>query len=110
VRRVTERVLVHAGFQVSGFATAVEAQRALAAGTFSMLLTDGIVPGGGVPELIQSFKAKYPDASVLICSGYGEEDLHLMGVAPGSYRFLHKPYPSHELVRTVRELMAQHAA
>jgi signal transduction histidine kinase/ActR/RegA family two-component response regulator len=101
VRRTMERMLRRAGFAVSGHERADDARRALAEGSFDMLVTDAVVPGGGVPELIRAFRARHADAPVLVCSGHVEEELVLEGIARDELGFLGKPFSSQTLLDAI---------
>ena len=71
VRRMTERMLVRAGFAV---VAAASGQAALAAaqdgGRFDLLLTDMVMPGMSGRELAHDLLAEDPSLRVLFMSGY----------------------------------------
>jgi len=70
-----------------------------------MLVTDAIMPGGVVTDLIEAFRRRFPDAPVLVCSGYVEEEVLARNVKAGEFAFLQKPVSSTMLRAKVRELL-----
>lgn len=105
VRHVLERTLAKAGHVVSSHEIAATARTALEKEAFDLLLTDSVVPGGGVGDLIQRFVATYPDAPVVICSGYVKEQLLLDGIEADAYRFIEKPFRAREVVAAIDEAL-----
>jgi signal transduction histidine kinase len=70
-----------------------------------LLVTDAIMPGGIVTELIEAFRARFAEAPVLVCSGYVEEDVLARNLKAGEFAFLQKPVSSSMLRVKVRELL-----
>jgi two-component system, cell cycle sensor histidine kinase and response regulator CckA len=75
------------------------------AGKLTLLVTDGIMPGRPVAELVDAFVQAHPDGKVLVCSGYLEDAIVKGVVGRGAAAFLSKPVRSHELARAVAELL-----
>ncbi len=71
-----------------------------------LLVTDAIMPGGNVTDLIDAFTKRFPDAPVLVCSGYVEEDVLARDLSAGAFEFLQKPVSSSTLRNKVRSLLA----
>ena len=103
VRRVLERTLAKAGHHVSSHEVAATARSALETEAFDCLLTDSVVPGGGVGDLIQRFIAANPRAPVLVCSGHVREQLIVEGIVAASYRFIEKPFRPQEVITAIAE-------
>ncbi|HEY4221072.1 MAG TPA: ATP-binding protein [Myxococcota bacterium] len=111
VLRIFIRILKRAGYEVTAFERVAPALAALAVSEFDVLMTDVIVPDGGVPSLIDSFRKRAaPGAPILVCSGHVEEDLVAHGIARGDYRFLRKPFAGPELIAALDELFAKTGA
>lgn len=106
VRVAVRRILQHLGFEVSEAATVDEARSLLQTRDFGLLISDGVVPNGGVGSFIQEFSAKFRRAPVILCSGYLEEDLALRGVASGKCAFLAKPFTAHELHELITRVLS----
>ncbi|MFO0735341.1 MAG: ATP-binding protein [Labilithrix sp.] len=109
VRRVLERTLAKAGHEVSSHEVAATARRALETEEFDCLLTDSVVPGGGVGDLIQRFVATHPGAPVLVCSGYVREQLIVEGIEADAYRFIEKPFRSQDVLAAIDEALRARA-
>lgn len=103
VQRAIHRILTAEEYDVVCVARVAEARKALEERDFSMLLTDGIVPDGGVGELVEEFRARTSGGPVIVCSGYVEEELALSGIASGRVTFLAKPFTPSALTTLVRE-------
>lgn len=80
---------------------AVEAQRLEAIGR----LADAVMPGLPTQDLIAEFRRVLPDAPVLVCSGYVEEELVRRGIAEGTVALLPKPFAGSALVARIRQLL-----
>ncbi len=93
VRRLAERALIAAGWQVAAFGSAEDALAAtLAPGpTPGAIVADRTLPGMDGPSLIASMRARWPKLPAVLVSGYtdstGEAD-----PAVGKTVFLAKPY------------------
>ncbi len=74
-------------------------------GGIDLLCTDGIMPGTPSKVLIDTFQEKYPNAPVLVCSGYMEEDLVRRDIETGTVSFLAKPFTATALAERVSELL-----
>jgi signal transduction histidine kinase/CheY-like chemotaxis protein len=103
------RVLQRGGYEVSAFERAALAEQAAASGDFAALVTDAIVPGGGVVELMAAFRRANPRSPILVCSGHVEEELITHGIARGDYRFLRKPVEIDALLAAVAGLPTEPA-
>lgn len=108
VRTAFRRILKHAGLKVVEAGTVAEARAACDSRRFSLLISDGVLPDGGVGEFIRDFRSRQK-APVILCSGYLEEDLALEGIARGQCSFLPKPFSATDLTALVDELLEDSA-
>ena len=102
VRRVCQRVLSSAGYQVVAARNGEEALELAATGRFDLLLTDLVMPRLGGQQLATKLRERLPGLRVLFLSGYTEE-----GPAtdtPGA-AFLRKPFTPAALSLAVRTLL-----
>ncbi len=67
-------------------------------GEFNVLVTDGIMPGGGTRQLIDDFLTARPDGRVIVCSGYFDDELSLRDINARTFDFIPKPFSPSELV------------
>ena len=105
VRRLTERALQRAGWQVSAVESAEAAMERLprrgdSTGPPSVLVSDIVLPGMDGTELVRAVRAIWPDLPAVLVSGYTDSallgDLTAQGVA-----FLAKPFRLRDLVACV---------
>lgn len=109
LRPLLTRVLERGGHSVHACADAAAARTALDVRPFDLLVTDAIVPGGGVPSLIAEFRTR-GQGPVLVCSGQVDEDEVLDGIDRKDLAFLAKPFTPDVLLRTLATLRARYTA
>ena len=63
------------------------------------------MPGMPAQHLIDGFRQLFPNAPVLVCSGYVEEELVRRGIEEGAVAVLPKPFTADALVAKVRVLL-----
>ena len=108
VRKITERILRGAGYEVTGTDRGAEALEMCGEGAqaIDLLLTDVVMPEVLGTELVVAARASRPELRVLFMSGYSHEVLAPEALAGQSdSSFIEKPFSSEELLRTVRQLL-----
>jgi DNA-binding NtrC family response regulator len=108
LREVMGDVLVKDGFVCIPCANGADAMRLIDAGPykFNLLLSDVKMPGtvDGF-EVAERFKAKYPEGSVILLSGYIDEKA-AGSLSKDRVRVLPKPVRAQELLDAVKEALA----
>jgi DNA-binding NtrC family response regulator len=107
VRQVIVRTLIAEGHQVAE-AEDVDSGLAMIAGfvgELGLLVTDGIMPGRPVGELVAGYRSAHATGKVLVCSGYLEDPSIKHVVEGGGAAFLAKPVRAQELARAVADLL-----
>ena len=108
LREVIGDVLVKEGFVCIPCANGPDAMRLIDAGPykFDLLLSDVKMPGtvDGF-EVAKRFKAKYPEGSVILLSGYIDEKA-AGSLSRDRVRVLQKPLRAQELLDAVKEALA----
>lgn len=104
VRDILRLILLSSGFQV---AEAVDGEEAVqkyleAPQNFDVILMDLNMPRLGGDEAIRKIKAQHHQTQVILVSGGADRPPEIPGV-----RYLQKPFLNDELVRLVREAVAQ---
>lgn len=107
VRKVIVQSLATAGHEV------IEARDVEAAldvirrhrGDIELLITDGIMPGLPVRQLIVAFQETFPQSAILVCSGYLEDQAVRQAIELGSATFLAKPFRKQELLNLTARLL-----
>jgi len=109
VRTTLARALRQAGHRVVEVSD-VEAGRVVVrerGAEFDVLVTDGIMPGGSTRQLIDDFLMARPNARVIICSGYIEDELSIRDLGEQTFEFVQKPFSPSELVARLASASAQ---
>jgi CheY-like chemotaxis protein len=106
VRNVTAHVLESAGYRLVVAGSAAEALDAYRrrSGSFDLLLADVVMPGMSGRELATELESSYPQARVLLMSGYAEQ-LAFGESAPRRRKYLAKPFSVQTLLSRVREVL-----
>jgi DNA-binding NtrC family response regulator len=78
-----------------------------AAQPIDLLISDAIMPGRSVLDLIDAYENTCPAGAILICSGHINEDLLKRGIQAGDYSFLAKPFEPEELLTAVDTVLAE---
>jgi len=107
LRELAKRLLERQGFTVRVAANADEARRLFEQDpSIDVLLTDVVMPGASGPELTRQLVEQRPALKVIYMSGYTEEAIVHHGVLKPGIAFLHKPFTSETLGRTIRDVLA----
>jgi PAS domain S-box-containing protein len=103
VAGVTAAMLVELGLEVVTVSNGPEAQRALEARPFDLLVTDVIMPGGlnGV-QLAEWARVRRPEMKVLLFSGWTADTL---AKAPGEFAIMQKPFDLKGLKFAIEKLV-----
>ena len=103
VRRVASRLLGAAGYSVLEATNGTEALELAAshASEIDVVLSDVVMPEMGGAELLEGLRRINPDLSVVLMSGYSEEELS-EGIRETATAFLDKPFSGEELTAVVR--------
>ncbi len=105
-RRALERVLAHAGYEISGAADATDAMAQVAAARFDLVLCDIRMPGISGLELVRQIHDLQPDLPCIIVTGYGGTEQSIEALRAGAYWYLEKPFDQVHL-DLVRRLVEQ---
>ncbi len=75
------------------------------AGPIHLLLSDGVLSGVRVPELLHRFVAQRPETRILLMSGYSQEAVFQNDIVAPNTAFLPKPFTIRQLTERVREVL-----
>ncbi len=111
VRRLACKVLRLQGYQILEAPNGDEALRVAAETTarIDLLLTDGVMPGIAVGQLISRLREARPETHILIMSGHTNEVIVRRGILESDIPFLQKPFTSQMLLQKVRDVMDRRA-
>jgi PAS domain S-box-containing protein len=74
-------------------------------GDIHLLLSDGVLSGVRVPELLRRLRAQRPETKVLLMSGYSQEAVFQNEIVEPDTAFLAKPFTVRQLTQRVREVL-----
>jgi PAS domain S-box-containing protein len=107
IRRLVERMLESAGYQVIAARGGEEALDVADGheGPIHLLLSDLVMPGMRGPVLAERLLARHPNVRVLFMSGYTDPGFFDHPLLSRGTSFLNKPFSTEELFRQVREAL-----
>ena len=110
VRGVVERTLSEHGYTVIQALDRAEAVRACEACERSqvpmdLVLSDVVMPGMSVAELIDRLRAARPRTRILYMSGYPDRAMSHHGWLDPDHAYLQKPFTVDGLLRKVRDVL-----
>ncbi|HHS12393.1 MAG TPA: PAS domain S-box protein [bacterium] len=108
VMRFTERALSSSGYEVFTAKNAWEALEIFEKQNrrFKLIFSDVVLPDKNGIELVEELLTRKPDLEVLLSSGYTDHKSQWPVIKERGYRFLQKPYSLIELLRTVKQVIA----
>jgi two-component system OmpR family response regulator len=104
IREVVEYALIKDGFRVTHAANGEQAESALAAQNFDLVVLDVMLPGIDGLELCRRIRAQSA-TPVLFLSARGDEVDRIVGLELGGDDYLVKPFSPRELVARVRAVL-----
>jgi CheY-like chemotaxis protein len=110
VRRLANRVLSRAGYQVIEAGSGPEAiERYDEHGRVDLLVTDMVMPEMGGREVAETIAQRQPDLRVVYMSGYTADEVFRQALPAAKNRFLQKPFAPDDLTAKVREVLDDEA-
>jgi PAS domain S-box-containing protein len=103
VREVGIALVSYLGFTPIGAADGEEAVRLFEehSGELAFVLLDMTMPRMDGITALREMKRRRPDACVILCSGFGEQDAAARAAAEGAAGFIQKPYGLEQLKTTI---------
>ena len=107
IRLLAETALGRLGYKVLPASDGDTAMQLAAshAGRIHLLLSDGVLSGVRVPELLRRFVAQRPETKILLMSGYSQEAVFQHDIVAPNTAFLPKPFTIRQLTERVREVL-----
>jgi len=97
VRRLTERMLRRAGYDVITASTGPDALSIARSEKLDLLLTDMVMPGMSGRDLARELMREHPETRVVFMSGYHQ------GTPIHGWQFIAKPFDRHALLSKIGE-------
>jgi two-component system, cell cycle sensor histidine kinase and response regulator CckA len=107
IRLLAATTLERLGYKIlaAGDGAAAMALAAEHSGPIHLLLSDGVLSGIRVPELLRRFVAQRPETKILLMSGYSQEAVFQHDIVAPNTAFLPKPFTIRQLTERVREVL-----
>ena len=96
-----ERLLMRAGYRVTGVTTIQSALEALGTLTPDWVITDLMLPTGDGLDVLTHARGQQPQARVIVMTAFGSEATRQRALALGAHAFLSKPFSSQALLHTL---------
>jgi two-component system, cell cycle response regulator CpdR len=106
MRGFLERALIKAGYEVIAFANGKDAHDRLQDETFTLLLTDIVMPQMDGIELARRAADRDPKLKIMFITGFAAVTLNTNSPVPKDARVLSKPFHLKDLVREIDRLLA----
>ncbi|MFH0888510.1 MAG: response regulator [Planctomycetota bacterium] len=102
-------ILTKNGYIVFGAADAFEAMNIFERekGDFHLIFSDVVLPDMNAFQLLDKMRLKKADLTVLLSSGYINEESCFHQIQDKKYPFLQKPYSIFDLLKTIKTLITQ---
>lgn len=108
MRSILRRLLEAEGFAVLTADSAETALRIFSSAEVSVTLSDIKMAGMDGIELLDQIKTIDRDALVIIMTAFSSVDSAIAALRKGAYDYITKPFVNDDLVKTVRNAIAQH--
>jgi len=107
IRSLAVTALKRHGYQVLEAGDGVEAMTIAAVhdGPIHLLLSDGVLSGVRVAELLRGLATQHPETKVLLMSGYSQEAVLQQDIVEPNTAFLPKPFTIRQLTEGVRKVL-----
>ncbi|MEN8209675.1 MAG: response regulator, partial [Candidatus Fermentibacteria bacterium] len=101
IRSICREVLELQNFVVEEAQNGAEALKILEKTSFSLILSDVMMPDISGLDLASKVRDRYPDTFVILITGHGSIDLAKDAIQRGAFDFITKPFRIEELNQTV---------
>jgi CheY-like chemotaxis protein len=107
IRQLARTALERLGYTIlaAGDGDGAMALAAHHTGPIHLLLSDGVLSGVRVPEMLRRIVAQRPDTKILLMSGYSQEAVFQNDIVAPNTAFLPKPFTIRQLTERVREVL-----
>lgn len=107
---IARAILESLNYSVTTVNNGVEAVERYASKQFDLILLDMMMePGISGLETTKRILSKFPDAQIIIASGYSESGMVRNSIALGARQFIQKPYSVNSLSSTIHEILSTEA-
>lgn len=94
------------GFETDSVSNGVDALQKLAKDHFDLIITDIRMPGLTGLDILPRLKKLYPDASVIVITAFGSEEVYRRSFERGATAYLEKPIHFSKLKELIHEMVS----
>ena len=94
------------GFETDSVSNGVDALQKLAKGRFDLIITDIRMPGLTGLDILPGIKKLHPDASVIVITAFGNEEVYRRSFERGATAYLEKPIHFSKLKELIHEMVS----
>lgn len=105
MRSLLEDVLGEEGFKTESVSNGSEGLRKVTQEPFDLILTDIRMPGLTGLDILPAIRRLQPEASVIVITAFGNEEIHRRSVEKGAAGYLEKPIHMDKLKTLVHEMV-----
>lgn len=109
VRTALRVNLAKSGFDVQVTSSAEEAEQAISAREFDLVLTDVMMPGKSGLELLELLQQGHPDVRVILMTGHGSVGDAVTAMKRGASDYIIKPMKKNELLVIIERCLREKA-
>jgi DNA-binding NtrC family response regulator len=106
MRSLLEDVLDEEGFETESVSNGSDGLRKVTKESFDLILTDIRMPGLTGLDILPVIKRLQPEASVIVITAFGNEEIHRRSVEKGAAGYLEKPIHMDKLKTLVHEMVS----
>ncbi|MDP3845380.1 MAG: sigma-54 dependent transcriptional regulator [Pseudomonas sp.] len=106
LRQALSQTLDLAGFKVSSLADARGLAERIGADWPGVVVSDIRMPGIDGLQLLEQLHQQDPQLPVILITGHGDVPMAVQAMRAGAFDFLEKPFPSDDLLASVRRALA----
>ena len=103
VRSSLSQILSNAGYDVTSASSGEEALNCASKENYDLLLTDLKMPEMDGLELIKKLDDTSFNATTIVMSAYGSQDIALEAMRLGAYDYISKPFNAEEIILTLKK-------
>lgn len=107
IRILIKEILKKDGIETLLAANGTQALKLLVEKKPSLVLLDMRIPGMSGVEILKKIKEISPETAVMIMTAYGDDEMLAESRANGAAAYFPKPFDIGELLRTVRQALAE---
>jgi DNA-binding response OmpR family regulator len=101
-----EKILAKNNYEVTHALSAQEALEKMAADSFSLLISDVVMPGKNGLELLKLVKKEWPLTKTIMMTAYASTETAMKAIRLGALDYIPKPFTPDELRNSVEEALA----